>query len=427
MKGRWDRFVHGGPGVAVAVLLPRAASVISQWILSSSAGPAAVTTYVLTTVRASVVVTLVAVGLTSSLAHRARLLGGERGRAVVAAALMALGATGGVVSAAVALIAGDGARSAASAAFVGFFMMLGCVGALAWPIWQLRGRFLRLMLVSVAISVGLAFAAASLGLPHVTTIVVNVGTAVPMLAMVGRVQIRRALRVAVLLARRSISPSLVNFATAAIALPALDLAVGVLGREMMGIQALCWTTTTLLSILSQSLAGRAIAAAALSGVDGEGAGGGRALRLWLRTVPLLALGGLVFYVFFIRALPYVPRSGFAREALPATFFISILVPVLSDPICFFFAPPRAVRRALAGSVVSGALVAGVLLLWPTWFLPRFGIYGASALLAALRMAFVVEPAPLRKVALVMLAIALVAYGAVLLSAGAVATPTGHAA
>ena len=236
--------------------------------------------------------------------------------------------------------------------------------------------------------------------------------------MVGRVQLRRVVRFAVRLARRAIPPSLVNFATAAIALPALQLAVPVLGRDTIGIQALCWAATPLLSIISQALAGRAIAAAAaLSGSVGEDARtAARALRVWLRTLPLLALGGAAAYFLFVRPLPFVPRTGFAREALPPTFLVSILVPAVSDPICFFFAPPRAVRRALTGSVVSGAIVVGVLMLWPGWFLPRFGIFGASALLAALRMVFVFEPASLRRVALVATAVLLAAYAVTTFSA-----------
>ncbi len=51
MRRLWDRFLHGGLGVAFAVLLPRGASIVCQWTLSWIAGPAAVAAYVFTTSR----------------------------------------------------------------------------------------------------------------------------------------------------------------------------------------------------------------------------------------------------------------------------------------------------------------------------------------------------------------------------------------
>ncbi len=125
-----------------------------------------------------------------------------------------------------------------------------------------------------------------------------------------------------------------------------------------------------------------------------------------------------FYVFFVHAVPFLPHfSGFARGVLPPTFLVSILVPTVSDPLCFFFAPARNMRGLVMGSVLSSALVGGVLLLWPAWVLTHFGVFGASALVSTMRLAFVAEPAPLRRVARTAFALALVAYAAVVVFSG----------
>src|SRR5690242_19197107 len=84
--------MQGGSGVAFAVLLPRAASLAVQWLLTLSAGPAALAAFVNLTSRGAVIVSLVAAGLAPTLAHRAHALALKAVRPLVGCALSILAA-----------------------------------------------------------------------------------------------------------------------------------------------------------------------------------------------------------------------------------------------------------------------------------------------------------------------------------------------
>ncbi|MGK4001244.1 hypothetical protein WMF31_01365 [Sorangium sp. So ce1036] len=408
------RIAHGGLGVAAALLLPRAASLTSQWLLSGVAGPSAVTAYVLTTSHASTIVSLVAVGLASALTHRARLLGAARGRALVAGALAVLGAVAGALTLAVDLALGLGPVAALSAALFAFPTLLACANPVAWPVWQARGRFLALLSVTAVISVGLCFGAALLGMPRLSAVLVGAGVAVPVLAMLGRVQLRRAARYAVLLVRSSVPPSIVNLSTVAIYPLALYQGIPLLGEAKVGTQALCWSIVPLLSTTSQSFASRALTAAALDKRGAEAERRAQALSAWARTVPFTLAVGVAIYLLFVVRVPLLPFTGGAREALPPTFLVSVSVPAISDPLCFFFARSHGGRGLVLGSVLSSLLLAVVLLVWPAGFLDRFGVLGASGLIAVLRMLFLLDVPLLRRITLAALGLLFLGYAVSLL-------------
>ncbi|WP_433930654.1 hypothetical protein AB3662_41875 [Sorangium cellulosum] len=408
------RIAHGGLGVAAALLLPRAASITSQWLLSAAAGPSAITAYVLTTSHASTVVSLVAVGLASALSHRARLLGAARGRALVAGALAVIGAAAGAVTLAVDLALGLGPVAALSAGLFAFPTLLACANPVAWPLWQTRGRFLTLLSITALISVGLCFGAALLGMPRLSAVLAAAGIAVPVLAMLGRVQLRRAARYAVLLVRGSVPASIVNLSTVAIYPLALHQGIPLLGEAKVGTQALCWSIVPLLTTTSQSFASRALTAAALGkdGTDAERRA--RALSIWARTLPFTLAVGVAIYLLFVVRVPFLPFTGSAREALPPTTLVSLSVPAISDPLCFYFARARGSRGLVASSLLSSLLLAVVLLVWPAGFLDRFGVLGASGLIAVLRMLSLLDMPLLRRITLAALALLFAGYAFALL-------------
>ncbi|WP_437674406.1 hypothetical protein [Sorangium sp. So ce131] len=414
LKKLLHRIAYGGLGVVGALLLSRAASLTTQWILSAVVGPTAVTAYVLTTTHASTVVALVAVGLAASLASRARLFDRPRGRAAVASALSVLGVAAGALTAALDLASGLGPVAALSAAAFAFASLLACANPVVWPIWQIRGRFLLLLSITAAISVGLCFGAALLGMPRLSAVLVGAGVAVPVLAMIGRVQIRRAIRLAFLLVRHAVWPSLVNLSTVAVYPLALHKAIPLLGESRVGTQVLCWSIMPLLTTSSQSFASRAITSGALSGVGSEAERRAKALSAWVRTVPFTLGIGVAIYLLFVIHVPFLPFTGSARDDLPSTFLVSVVVPAISDPLCFYFAKSYRSRSLVLGSVLSSAAVAAALLLWPAGVLDRFGVLGPSAIVAVLRLAFLFDVPGLRRVAYAALGLLLLGYAATFL-------------
>lgn len=406
----------GGSGVAFAVLTPRAASLGVQWLLALLAGPAAVAAFVNVTSRGAVVVSLVAAGLSSTLVSRRAALRSARGRALIGAALAALGALAFAITLSYELALGASARGGLVIALFSACSLFASVAPAVWPLWQAEGRYLRILAAQLFFSPVLAALLASWGRPGAVAMATGLASAAPGLMMVrarGVSRAARAIRYAAVLLRRAVPVSITNFATAVVFPLALHLGGQEVGGDAVGHQVLYWSFIVALSIASQSFATRAISAAdpALP----EPARRARALRAWLPAALGLALVPALLYAAFTTPIPGVPRVGAARGALLPSMLVSGAAPVITDPLCFYFAGARSRRPLALGSALVSALVALALWLWPAPVIRHLGAIGPSALIGVLRLAFVLDP-PARGVARAAGALLLAGYAAAMLAA-----------
>lgn len=406
------RIAHGGLGVALAVLLPRAASFVAQWLLTLSAGPAAVAAFVTLVSRGTVVVSLVAAGLAPTLMHRRRALASRSGRALAGGALLILAALALAVTLAYELTLGHGGAAGLTSAVFSACSLFASVSVVMWPIWQIEGRYLQSLAVLLAASPVASSLAALAGRPAATCLATGLASATPALLLVrpGRFRVRRAIRYALILVRRSVPLSMSNFATAVVFPAALSAGTAALGGHAVGQQTLYWSCIVALSIASQSFASRALIGAGAEGDPGRGAS---ALRAWLRPALALALAVACLYAVFTVPIPWLRGSGSAREALVPSMLVSGIAPLITDPLCFFFSGRRRQRLLAAGSIGCSAAVGACLALAPATVIRHFGVIGPSAVIGVLRLAFVVE-APARRPARAAAAILLAAYAVALL-------------
>jgi len=403
----------GGSGVAFAVLTPRAASLGVQWLLAIVAGPAAVAAFVNVTSRGGVVVSLVSAGLAATLLGRRAALRSARGRALIGAALAALAALAFAVTLAWETALGLGARAGLITACFSALSLFSSVAPAVWPLWQMEGRYLRLLLLQLFFSPLAASLTAFLGKPSAVAIATGLASATPALVMVRPAPVVRTARYAAFLLRRAVPVSITNFATAVVFPLALHMGVAEIGGAAAGHQVLYWSFIVALSIASQSFATRAITAADPS--LPEPTRRARALRAWIPAALALCVVPALLYLAFTTPIPGVPRTGAAREALIPTMLVSGVAPVLTDPICFYFSGTSSRRPLALGSAVVSALVALGLWLAPAPIIHHIGVIGPSALIGVLRLAFVFDP-PARHAARVAGVALLAAYAAAVLLA-----------
>jgi hypothetical protein len=405
----------GGSGVAVAVLVPRAASLGTQWLLALAAGPAAVAGFVSFTSRGTVIVSLVAAGLAPTLAHRARALASRSGRALAGGALAVLAALAFSGTLAFELAFGlRGAPGLVTAVFSAC-SLFATVSASVWPLWQREGRYLQTLAVMLALAPGASALAALAGQPAAACLATGLAGAVPALLLVGRTRLRRAIRYAIIALRRSVPLSISNFSTSVVYPAALSAGMAALGAHAVGQQALYWSFVAALSVASQSFAARAVAGA--SALEGDARRRAGALRAWMRPALALALTAALIYALFAIPIPFVPRSGAARDAMTPSMLVSGVAPLLTDPLCFYFSGPRSRRVLAIGSALCSAAVALCLVLVPAPLVRHLGVFGPSAFIGVLRLAFVIDP-PARRAALAALAVLGAGYAATsLLGAG----------
>jgi hypothetical protein len=220
------------------------------------------------------------------------------------------------------------------------------------------------------------------------------------------VRLRRAIHYALILVRRSVPLSISNFSTAIVFPFAFGTGKRVLGDSIAGQQALYWSCIVALSIASQSYASRALVR------DDARSTGRAALRSWLPPAIALCLVAVILYVLFTVPIPWLPRTGAAREAMVPSLLVSGIAPILTDPLCFYFSGQKHNRLLAAGSAICSAIVAGFLVLFPAEVVRHFGVFGPSAVVGVLRLAFLID-APARWPGRAAMVLLLAAYGVAL--------------
>ncbi|WP_437794944.1 hypothetical protein [Sorangium sp. So ce693] len=385
--------MHGGAGVAFAVILPRAASLAAQWALALSATPAALAALANYTSRGMVVVALVSAGLAPILARRARAFATRGGRALVGGAIALIAAFAFSCTLTHELTSGLGGTAGVVTALFSACSLLAAASPSIWPIWQLRGRYLHALAVLLVFSPGASMLAALAGRPDAVAVAIGIAGASPALLLLRPTRLRRAARYAVLVVRRAFPYSIANFSTVLVYPISLSANLKLIGDHRVGQQVLYWSFAVVLSQASQAFAARAIAGASRSG--DEAAWQARALRAWLPPAALLSIVGATIYVIFTVRIPALPYSGAARDAMTMTMLVSGMAPLITDAMCIYFSGPGSRRMLAAGSLLSSACVAGWLLLAPTLLVRHFGVFGPSVLVGVARLAFVID-APVRR-------------------------------
>ncbi|WP_437525864.1 hypothetical protein WME79_39810 [Sorangium sp. So ce726] len=387
---------HGGTGVAFAVLLPRAASLAAQWVLTLAAGPAELAALANYTSRGMVVVALVAAGLSPTVARRARAMATRAGRALAGGAIALIAFIAFSVTLAYELGSGLGVMAGVITAFFSACSLFAAASKSILPIWQLQGRFLQTLAVVVVFSPIASMAAALAGSPAGVAVAVGFAGATPALLLVRPTRLRRAARYAMLVVRRSVPYSIANFSTVVVYPLSLSVGQSLLGAHRAGQQVLYWSFVAALSQASQAFAARAVARTV--GPGGEADWHARALRAWLPAAAGLSVIAAIIYVLFAVPISWLPFSGAARDAVTLTMLVSGVGPLITDSMCVYFCGPRSRRALPAGSVLSSACLAGLLLLTPEPVIRHFGVFGPSVLVGVARLAFLIDT-PVRRYAL----------------------------
>ncbi|WP_437588138.1 hypothetical protein [Sorangium sp. So ce1000] len=402
--------MHGGTGVAFAVLLPRALSLAAQWVLALSARPAALAALANYMSRGLVVVSLVAAGLSPILARRTRALATRTGRALAGSALAMIAAIAFSSTLAHELAFGLGGTAGLVTAFFSACTLLSAASPSIWPLFQREGRYLRSLAALLVFSPGASMLAALSGRPGAVATAIGLAGASPALLLLRPTRLRRAARYAMLIIRRAVPYSIANFATVVVYPISLSANLKIIGEHRVGQQVLFWSFAVALSNASQAFAARAVAGASASG--DEATWHMRALRAWLPpAIALTAVGALIYAVFAI-PIPWLPHSGSARDAMTATMLVSVAGPHITDTLCVYFSGPRSRRTLPVGSVLSSACMAGCLLVTPAPLVRHFGVFGPSVLVGVARLAFVID-APMRRYALGAMFLFIAAFAATL--------------
>jgi len=385
--------MHGGAGVAFAVVLPRAASLAAQWALALSAKPAALAALANYTSRGMVVVALVSAGLAPILARRTRALATRGGRALVGGAIALIAAFAFGCTLTHELTSGLGGTAGVVTALFSACSLLAAASPSIWPIWQLQGRYVQALVVLLVFSPGASMLAALAGRPDAVAVAIGIAGASPALLLLRPTRIRRAARYAMLVVRRAFPYSIANFSTVLVYPISLSANLKLVGDHRVGQQVLYWSFAVVLSQASQAFAARAIAGASRSG--DQTAWQARAVRAWLPPAALLSIVGATLYGIFTVPIAALPYSGAARDAMTMTMLVSGMAPLITDAMCIYFSGPSSRRMLAAGSLLSSACVAGWLLLAPALLVRHFGVFGPSALVGVARLAFVID-APVRR-------------------------------
>ncbi|WP_437810428.1 hypothetical protein [Sorangium sp. So ce1078] len=402
--------MHGGTGVAFAVLLPRGLSLAAQWVLALSTQPAALAALANYLSRGMVVVSLVAAGLSPVLARRTRALATRAGRALAGGALAMLAAVAFSTTLAHELAFGLGGTAALVTAFFSACTLLAAASSSIWPLFQREGRYLRSLAVLLFFSPGASMLAALSGSPEALATAIGFAGASPALLLLRPTRLRRAARYAMLIIRRAFPYSVANFATVVVYPISLSVNLKYIGEHRVGQQVLYWSFAVALTNASQAIAARAVAGASASG--DEATWHTRALRAWLPPAVALSAAGALIYALFAIPIPGIPHTGAARDAMTATMLVSVVGPHITDTLCVYFSGPRSRRALPIGSVLSSACVAGCLLLWPAPLVRHFGVFGPTVLVGVARLAFVID-APMRRYALGAMFLFIAAFAATL--------------
>ncbi|WP_437277029.1 hypothetical protein WME90_38150 [Sorangium sp. So ce375] len=387
--------LQGGAGVAFAVLLPRAMSLGIQWLLALSAGPAAVAELANYMSRGMVAVSLVAAGLTPTLARRTRALSTRGGRALAGGALAVLAALAFTFTLAYEQTAGLRGVAGLVTAIFSACSLFAAVSPSIWPIWQREGRYLQSLAPLLVLSPGVSAMAALAGHPAAVCIANGLASATPALLLVRPTRIRRAVRYAMIAIRRAVPYSIANFSTVVVYPISLSANMALIDDHLVGQQVLYWSFVVALSIASQSFAARAVVEA--SALPDEASRQARALRGWLPAAAALALVGAAIYALFAVPIPQLPRSGAAHDAMTPTMLVSGMAPLITDPMSVYFSGERSRRALPIGSALSSACMAAWLVLLPAPLVRHFGVFGPSVLVGVMRLAFVID-APSRRYA-----------------------------
>lgn len=374
------RIANGGLGTAGAVLLPRVWSVLTQWTVAAAAGTAALTDYLTTTTRGSAAVSLIANALAPVLILRRGAMRTSAGRALVGASLVLISAAAFALTFIFEAVLGLGTERGVFTAAFAAVTVLGAPAVAMWPVWQARGRYLPLLaLMTVVLLAG--FACAVLGNARLAAVTIALASSVPTLAMLGRARLRRAAMYGLSIARRALPVSSMSFATALVYPLSLQLGTSEFGATIVGQQLLFWPLVMALGIASQSIAARMI--------SGTGSEPDRlkALTKWTAiSSALLLLATGAFAVFRWRL---TPSDGVSP--LPLGMVVAAGAFIFSDPLCVYFCPPSGWRVVALGSVASALLVGTAVLLWPHFIIDHVSVVGPSAMVAALRLAFIRQP------------------------------------
>ncbi|XXX75073.1 hypothetical protein WMF30_46205 [Sorangium sp. So ce134] len=400
--------LHGGTGVAFAVLLPRGLSLAAQWVLAFSTEPAALAALANYMSRGMVVVSLVAAGLSPVLARRTRALATRSGRALAGGALAMLAAVAFSTTLAHELALGLGGTAGLVTAFFSACTLLAAASSSIWPLFQREGRYLRSLAVLLVFSPCASMLAALAGRPGAVAAAIGLAGASPALLLLRPTRLRRAARYAMLIVRRAVPYSIANFATVVVYPISLSVNLKTIGEHRVGQQVLFWSFAVALTNASQAFAARAVSSA--SGSGDEATWHTRALRAWLPAgIALSAIGALIYTLFAI-PIPWLPYTGAARDAMTSTMLVSAAGPLITDTLCVYFSGPRSRRSLPVGSVLSSALVAGCLLVAPGPLVRHFGVFGPSVLVGVARLAFVLD-APMRRYALGAMFLLIAAFAA----------------
>ncbi|WP_437575756.1 hypothetical protein [Sorangium sp. So ce887] len=402
--------MHGGTGVAFAVLLPRAVSLAAQWVLALSAQPAALAALANYTSRGMVVVSLVAAGLAPLLARRTRALSTRAGRALAGGALAMIAAIAFSSTLAHELAFGLGGTAGLVTAFFSACTLLAAASPSIWPLFQREGRYLQALAVLLVFSPGASMLAALSGRPWAVATAIGLAGASPALLLLRPTRLRRAARYAMLIIRRAAPHSIANFSTVVVYPISLSVNLKYIGEHRVGQQVLYWSFALALTNASQAFAARAVAGA--SGSGDEATWHTRALRAWLPPAVALSAAGALIYALFAIPIPWLPHTGAARDAMTATMLVSAMGPLITDALCVYFSGPRSRRALPIGSVLSSACVAGCLLLAPEPLVRHFGVFGPSVLVGVARLAFVLD-APMRRYALGAMVLLIAAFAVAL--------------
>ncbi|WP_437568829.1 hypothetical protein [Sorangium sp. So ce542] len=402
--------MHGGTGVAFAVLLPRALSLAAQWVLALSSQPAALAALANYMSRGVVAVALVHAGLAPILARRTRALSTKAGRALAGGALAMIAAVAFSITLAHELALGLGGTAGLITAFFSGCSLLAAASPSLWPLFQREGRYLQSLAVLLAFSPGASMLAALAGLPGGVAMALGLASASPALLLLRPTRLRRAARYAMLIVRRAFPYSIATFSTVVVYPISLSVNLKYIGEHRVGQQVLYWSFAVAFSSASQAFAARGVSGA--SGSGDEATWQTRALRAWLPAGLALWAIGAVIYALFAIPIPWIPHTGAARDAMTATMLVSVAGPLITDTLCVYFSGPRSRRALPIGSVLSSACVAGGLLLAPELLVRHFGVFGPSALVGVARLAFVLD-VPMRRYALGAMFLLIAAYAAAL--------------
>ncbi|AUX36599.1 MULTISPECIES: hypothetical protein [Sorangium] len=402
--------MHGGTGVAFAVLLPRALSLAAQWVLALSSQPAALAALANYMSRGMVVVSLVHAGLSPILARRTRALATRAGRALAGGALAMIAALAFSITLAHELALGLGGTAGLVTAFFSACSLLAAASPSLWPLFQREGRYLRSLAVLLVFSPGASMLGALAGLPGAVATAIGLAGASPALLLLRPTRLRRAARYAMSIIRRSIPYSIATFATVVVYPISLSVNQEHIGEHRVGQQVLYWSFALALSNASQAFAARAVSGASSSG--DEATWQARALRAWLPSGVALWAAGALIYALFAIPIPGIPHTGAARDAMTATMLVSVAGPLVTDTLCVYFSGPRSRRALPIGSVLSSACMAGCLLLAPAPLVRHFGVFGPSVLVGVARLAFVLD-APVRRYTLGAMFLLIAAFAAAL--------------